>query len=590
LAKSTVSRRLAAVLAADVVGFSRLMSEDESGTLEHLKSVRRELVQPTITACAGRIVKLMGDGLLAEFPSVVDAVQCAVDIQKALSGREADLPTGQHIMLRIGVNLGDIIVEGTDIYGDGVNIAARLESLADPGGICISGKVYDEIRTRIPVIFEDLGEKQVKNIPGPLRVYRWTEVTADSDLDRPGTETELPLPDKPSIAVLPFTNMSGDPEQEYLSDGITEDIITALSRLRWFLVIARNSTFVYKGQSVDVKKIGRELGVRYVLEGSIRKSGNRVRITAQLVDAITGAHYWAQNYDRNLSDIFELQDDITQSVSAAIEPKLVAAEGARTQNRSAQDLNAWDLVTRAMTHCGRMTTEDSAIAIETLESAVRKFPEYGPVHSLLAFSLLVSDLMGWTPGADKFSYAAKLARRAAQLDNEDPWAHLALGYVAFTQRQTDEAVKEYSRALELNPNFATAHGYLGWALAFDGQSDDAIRYFELALRMSPHDPLKAFFFSGTGVAHYMAHRYDEAVDWARNAIRERPEFTAGRRILCASLAQAERVEEANKELSVLLQLQTNLSIAWIEQHVPYTPNAMSHFIDGMRKAGLGQSA
>jgi len=322
------------------------------------------------------------------------------------------------------------------------------------------------------------------------------------------------------------------------------------------------------------------------LEGSVRKAGKRVRITAQLVDAVSGAHHWAQNFDRELSDIFELQDEITRSVTSAIEPKLVAAEGERFQSRAPQDLSAWDLVTRAMAHYGRMTTSESEVAIRMLRSAVQKFPDYGPAHSLLAFALLVSGHVGWTPESDDFAYAAELAQRAAELDNEDPWAHMALGYAAFTRRQTDESIKEYKKALELNPNFATAHGYLGWALAFDGQSDEAIRYFELALRMSPHDPLKAFFYSGTGVAYYYAHRFDEAVEWARNAVRERPGFTASQRILCASLAQAGRIDEANEELRALRTMQPNVSIAWIEQHVPYTERAMQHFVEGMRKAGL----
>jgi TolB-like protein/Flp pilus assembly protein TadD len=490
------------------------------------------------------------------------------------------VPENRRIEFRIGINIGDIIVEDQDIYGDGVNVAARLEGLAEPGSICVSRNVFNQVKNKVDLGFEDMGEQRVKNITEPVRAYR-VQLARPSAFDAP-----LVLPDKPSIAVLPFNNMSGDPEQEYLSDGITEDIITALSRLRWFLVIARNSTFVYKGRSVDVKQVGRELGVRYVLEGSVRKVGNRVRITAQLVDAMSGAHHWAQNFDRELADIFELQDDITRSVASAIEPKLVAAEGARSQNRSPQDLSAWDLVTRAMTHYGRMTTSESEIAIKTLRSAVQRNPNYGPAHSLLAFALMVSDHVGWAPESDEYGYAAELAQRAAQLDNEDPWAHLALGYVGFTRRQTDEAIKEYKRALELNPNFATAHGYLGWALAFDGQSDEAINYFELALRMSPHDPLKAFFFSGTGVAHYYADRFDEAVEWARNAVRERPGFTASRRILCASLAQAGRSDEAKKEMAALRTMQPNISIAWIEQHVPYTARAMPHFIEGMRKAGL----
>lgn len=399
-------------------------------------------------------------------------------------------------------------------------------------------------------------------------------------------EPPLALQEKPSIAVLPFLNLSGDPDQEYFSDGVTEDIITALSRLRWFLVIARNSTFVYKGKAVDAKEIGRELGVRYLLEGSVRRSGSRLRISAQLIDAATGVHHWGQNYDRELTDIFELQDDITRSVTAAIEPKLIAAEGVRSEHRSPEHLDAWDLVMRALAHYGRMTTRESETAIETLREAVRQYPDYGPAHSLLAFALLVSSHVGWGPESDIFNDAAEFAHRAAELDDEDPWAHLALGYLAFARRQTGETVRQYRRALDLNPNFATAYGYLGWALAFDGQSDDAIRYFEQALRMSPHDPLKAFFYSGTCVAHYYARSYEEAVEWGRKAIMERPGFTAAHRILCASLAQAGNSEETREAMATLRDLQPNISIPWIEQHVPYTSRAMPHFLDGMRKAGV----
>ncbi|MHA1530033.1 MAG: adenylate/guanylate cyclase domain-containing protein [Alphaproteobacteria bacterium] len=575
-----MERRLAAILAADVVGYSRLMESNEADVLDALKSHRKNLIDPEVAEHHGRIVKLMGDGALVEFASVVDAVECAVAIQQGMIERNVKVPEYERIEFRIGINIGDIIVEDEDIYGDGVNVAARLEALADPGSICVAQNVFNQVKNKVDLGFEDMGKHSVKNISEPVRAYR-VQLARPSAVDAPP-----PLPDKPSIAVLPFNNMSGDPEQEYLCDGITEDIITALSRLHWFLVIARNSTFVYKGRSVDVKQVGHELGVRYVLEGSVRKAGNRVRITAQLVDAMSGAHHWAQNFDRELADIFELQDDITRSVASAIEPKLVAAESARSQGRSSRDLGAWDLVTRAMTHYGRMTTSESEIAISMLRSAVQRYPNYGPANSLLAFALMVSDHMGWAPESDEYDYATELAQRAAQLDNEDPWAHLALGYVAFTRRQTGEAIKEYKRALELNPNFATAHGYLGWALCFDGRSDEAVRYFELALRMSPHDPLKAFFFSGTGVTHYYAGRFDEAVEWARNAVRERPGFTASQRILCASLAQAGRIDEAHEEMATLRAMQPNLSIAWIEQHVPYTARAMPHFVEGMRKAGL----
>ncbi len=401
--------------------------------------------------------------------------------------------------------------------------------------------------------------------------------------------------EKPSIAVLPFANLSGDPEQEYFSDGITEDIITALSRLRWFLVISRNSSFVYKNnETIGIKQIGRQLGVRYLLEGSVRKAGERLRITAQLVDAASGVQHWAEHYDRQLCDIFALQDDITQSVTAAIEPKLVAAEVIRSQRRSPENLGAWDLVMRALRHYWRMTTEDSEAAITMLRQAVRQYPDYGPAHSLLAFALLVSGHVGWVPESGEswyqsdciHRYAADLARRAVSLDDEDPWAHLALGYLSFTERDTEATVSEYKRALDLNPNFATAYGYLGWALVFDGQSAKAIRYFQQALRMSPHDPLKAFFYSGTCVAHYFADRYEEAITWGRKALSERPGFTAAHRILCASLAQAGKKEATAEAMARLREVQPNISVEWIERYVPYTPRAMPHFLAGMRKAGL----
>jgi len=405
----------------------------------------------------------------------------------------------------------------------------------------------------------------------------------------PLTSSDIPPPltsDKPSIAVLPFTNMSGDPEQEYFSDGITEDIITALSRLHWFFVIGRNSTFVYKGQGVDVSQVGRDLGVQYVLEGSVRKSGDRVRVTCQLLEGASGKHVWSDRYDRELTDIFAVQDEITASAASAIEPKLLAAEALRSQSRPPQDLSAWELVARAMQHYRRLTKDDSDAAIALLRSAVERHPDYGPAHSLLAFVLLVSTHTGWTTGDDDRKSAASLAHRAVELDNEDPWAHLALGCLAFMDRKTEEAVRECTRALELNPNFAAAHGYIGWALAIDGRSDQAISYLELALRLSPHDPMKPLFHTGISVAHYLASRYDEAIAYGRDGVSERSGFISGWRILCASLAQAGRTDEARDALATLRELQPDLSVDWIERHVPYTERTMPHFIEGMRKAGL----
>ena len=394
------------------------------------------------------------------------------------------------------------------------------------------------------------------------------------------------LPDKPSIAVLPFINMSGDPEQEYFSDGITEDIINALSRLRWFFVIARNSTFAYKGQAVDVKQVGRDLGIRYVLEGSVRKSGQRVRITGQLVDALAGNHIWSERYDRELTDIFALQDEITASVMAAIEPKLLAAEGTRAEKRSIDDLDAWDLVARALSHFWKLTAAESETAIGILRQAVDRYPNYAPAHSMLAFALLVSGHMGWMSDGGDREFATQLAQRTVELDDSDPWAHIALGHLAFSRRQTDESVRHFQAALDLNPNFAAAHGFLGFALALAGRSDEAITHCEQAIRMSPRDPLNSFFFTGISVAHYLAGRYIEAVKWGRQVLQLRPGVIGGHRILCASLAQAGQIEEARAAMSVLRQLQPNLSIAWVKQSVPYTSGPMERFLEGLRKAGL----
>jgi TolB-like protein/Flp pilus assembly protein TadD len=581
-----MERRLAAILAADVVGYTRLMGADEAGTLERLKSLRRELVQPRITEHKGRIVKLMGDGLLAEFPSVVEAVQCAVDIQQSMIGREADLPDERRIKLRIGVNLGDIIVEGSDIYGDGVNVAARLEGLSDPGGICVSGKVYDEVRNKTEIDFEDLGEQSVKNIAEPIRVFG-VKLAFERSEPAPSSATGV-IMDRPSIAVLPFANMSGDPEQEYFADGIAEDILTGLSKLRWFFVIARNSSFVYKGKLVDVKRVARELGVRYLLEGSVRKGGTRVRITAQLIDASTGNHIWADRYDGDLTDIFALQDEITTKVVAAIEPKLLEAEGLRSACRSPEDIGAWDMVMQAISLFWRLTKAEGEAAILILERTVERYPDYAPAHSMLAFMLLLSSHMGWSSREVQANQAAAsaLATRATELDESDPWAHLALGYVAFFKRRTDTAAEEFLCALDLNPNFAAAHGYLGFALSHDGRSDQAIAHCEQAIRMSPHDPQNVIFNAGLAVAHYLAGRYTEAVGFGRKAVQLRNGWTGGHRTYVASLAQAGQIEEARAALARLKELQPNISIAWFERYIPYMPGPMAKFLEGMRKAGL----
>jgi adenylate cyclase len=585
-----VDRRLAAIFAGDIAGYSRLMGADEEGTLRQLKAHRKELVDPKITEHRGRIVKTTGDGMLVEFVSVVDAVRCAVDIQRGMDERNSEVPADKRIQFRIGINIGDIIIDGDDIFGDGVNVAARLQTLADPGGIMVSGVVHDQVRDKLSFSFEDMGEQTVKNIARPIGVHRIaiTESVAPAALKSAttGTRTETTAVSRPSIAVLPFVNMSGDSEQEYFADGISEDIITGLSKLRWLFVIARNSSFAYKGKAIDVKRVSRELGVRYILEGSVRKGGNRVRITAQLIDATTGNHIWADRYDGELTDVFALQDEITRKAIAAIEPSLLEAEGARSQHRPPEDLNAWDMVMRANSQFWRLTKNDGEAAIAILRKAVERYPDYAPAHSMLAYMLLVSRQVGWISMEPEVNEPAAIAAHAVELDDRDPWAHLALGYVALTRRRTNAAVDELQRALDLNPNFAVARGFLGFALALDGRSDQGIEHLEQAIRMSPHDPQNALFNVGLAGAHYLAGRYNEAIVYGSKAMQQRFGLTNGHRIYIASLAQAGQIDEARAALAKLQELQSGHSIAWIERNIPYTPGPMAKFLEGMRKAGL----
>ena len=577
-------------MAGDVAGYSRLMGANEEGTLRQLKAHRKELVDPKITEYRGRIVKTTGDGMLVEFVSVVDAVRCAVDIQRGMIERNATVPTENRIQFRIGINVGDIIIDSDDIFGDGVNVAARLEALADPGGITVSRIVFDQVRDKLSFDFEDLGEQPVKNIARPVSVHRVQIAdgkmpTAAKD-PASGALVESAIPDKPSIAVLPFVNMSGDPEQEYFADGISEDITTGLSKLHWFFVIARNSSFTYKGKMVDVKRVARELGVRYVLEGSVRKSGTRVRITAQLIDAKTGNHIWADHYDGDLSDIFELQDEITRRVIAAIEPKLLEAEYVRSQSRSPEDLGAWDLVMRANSLLWRLTKADVDAAVAMLRRATEQYPDYAPAHSMLAFALLFRGIPVGISRSQDAKEAILLATRAAQIDDGDPWAHLALGWCAFLMRRTEAAVEELQRALTINPNFAAALGHLGQVFAFDGQIERAVPHLEQALRMNPHDPQNVLFTTALAVTHYCAGRYSEAISVARKAIQQRPEFTGSHRIYIASLAQAGQLDDARAALDELRKLQPEISIDWISKNTPYTQATMPVVIEGLRKAGL----
>jgi adenylate cyclase len=534
------TRRLAAILAADVAGYSRLMGADEEGTLERLKALRRELIDPKIAEHRGRIVKTTGDGLLVEFASVVDAVRCAVAVQQAMPGRNTGVAADSRIELRIGINLGDVIVEGDDLDGDGVNIAARIEALADAGGVFVSNTVHDHVRDRLPFAFEDLGEQQVKNIARPVRVYR----VRDAGIAAKSQSTPtLPLPDRPSIAVLPFANMSGDPEQEYFADGMVEEIITALSRIRWLFVIARNSSFTYKGQAVDVKQVGQELGVRYVLEGSVRKAGGRVRITAQLIDTNNGAHLWADRFDGALEDVFELQDKVALSVAGVIEPALQAAERARSAGRPTGDLTAYDLYLRAYA----MVLSSGAIpeALRLMEQAIARDPRYGPALAWTAnyYVRRCTDGTSEDPREDS-QKGSDFARRALQVTDDDPGtlAQAALA-LAFFGEDIGAMVALVDRALVLNPSFARGWYISGWLRLWAGQPDLAIEHVELSLRLSPRGRFGAPF-GVIGAAHFSARRFDEAAPKLLLAIQDEPNFPAPYRYLAACYAHMGRLSEA----------------------------------------------
>jgi adenylate cyclase len=533
-----VERKLTTILATDVVGYSRLMGEDEAGTLARLKSLRKELVQPKITGGRGRIVKLMGDGLLAEFPSVVEAVRCAVDIQQDISGREAGLPDERRIRLRIGVNLGDIIVEGSDIYGDGVNVAARLEGLAEPGGICVSGKVYEEVRNKLPAAFEDLGDQKVKNIREPVRVYRWNGAAADPMPGTAGAVGALPLPDKPSIAVLPFDNMSGDPEQEYFVDGLTEDIITGLSRVKSLFVIARNSTFVYRGQPTSIAEVGRDLGVRYVLEGSARKVGSRIRVTAQLVQAETAGHLWAEKYDREVTDIFEVQDEITRAVVASTQTQVVISEGERrSRTVDGTAIGIWDLVKRGWKRVYDLTPDSFEDARLLALEAIQLDSSNSGGHQLHAAALYHVSWMGYSTDRDRdMAIARREAAEAVRLDNKDEYSHWILGLIlsaGFSDH--DSAIIEFRRALDINPNFSLGYAGLGTTYSFAGDADAGIAHAQTALRLNPQDPSNFFRYSGMAVAHFVTGEYEACKECAEKSRQGNADWRVAHIMLIASL-------------------------------------------------------
>jgi len=587
MAEEQVERRLTAILAADVAGYSRLMATDEEGTLSALKSLRREVTDPKIKEHRGRIVNTTGDGLLSEFASVVDAVRCAVEVQREIAARNAGVPAGRRIDFRIGINLGDIMIDDNDIFGDGVNVAARLEALAEPGGICVSRVVRDQVRDKLAIPFEDMGEQQVKNIARPVRTYR---ALLTERADRPPIPPDAALPpllDRPSIAVLPFHNVGGDPEQEYFVDGITEDIITALSKWRWFLVIARNSTFAYKGKSVDLKEVGRELGVRYILEGSMRRAGQRVRISSQLINTATGTHLWAERYDRDLTDIFAVQDDITSRVVAAIEPALSRAESQRVIAKRPEHMGAWDYCQRGFWHVHKGTRTDGITAYGLFKQALELDPNLADAHLGLARALIVQ----WDYGSvEDFAPFVRQAResalRSVALDSENPQTQYVLAKTALWAGDARSAIAHSRRAIELNENFALGHFYLGIALSLDGRHEEALEAIETGWRLSPRDPRASTWLANKARVFYHLRRYEEAIETALSARRIRP-HAYGSLVLVASYVQLGRDEEAKTALADMSALPggiENTARWYLDRYSD--PVARGHMTDGLQKAGL----
>jgi adenylate cyclase len=559
------------------------MGADEEGTLAQLKAHRRELVDPKITEHRGRIVKTTGDGMLVEFASVVDALRCAVEVQRGMAERNAQVPAEKRIEFRVGINVGDIILDGDDIYGDGVNVAARLEALAEPEGICVSARVQEDARGKLEIAFEDLGDQQLKNIERPVRVYRVRP--SGGQTSRP----TLPLPDKPSIAVLPFENMSGDPEQEYFADGVVDDIITALSRMKWLFVIARNSSFTYKGRAVDVKQVSRELGVRYVLEGSVRKAANRVRITGQLIDSGTGAHLWADRFDGALEDVFDLQDQVTASVVGAIGPKLEQAEIERAKRKPTDSLDAYDYFLRGVAALHQFTRDGNKDALNLFYKAIERDPEFAAAYGLAARCYAQRMINGWIIDREReIAETDRLARRAAHLGRDDAVALCGAGLaLALLVREVEDGAALIERALVLNPNLATAWHFGGIVAGWLGKPEQAIEYFARAMRLSPLDPLIGQMQTGLGFAYFFAGRHDEAAAMAAKAVREGSNWVPAYLMAAASAAFAGRTDEARSAVTKLLQIAPGHRVSNLRDVWPLRrPQYLAKLEEGLRKAGL----
>jgi len=581
-----LERKLAAILTADVVGYSKLIRVDEEGTLLALQALHEELINPMIHKHRGRIVKLMGDGILVDFASAVDAVACGAEIQQEIGASNTG---GPEIVFRIGINLGDVIIDGDDIQGDGVNVSARLEALSEPGGMCISEAVYEQVRDRLKLVFESLGNQQVKNIDRAIHAWRWSAPHNGSDSDAEPTDLiKPPLPqDRPSIAVLPFNNMSGDSEQEYFADGVVEEIITALARLSWLFVVARNSSFVYKGQAVDIKQVGRDLGVRYVLEGSIRKAGSRVRITGQLIDAMTGTHLWADRYDGGLEDIFDLQDQITSNVVGAIAPKLELAEIERTKHKPTSNLDAYDCYLRGIAEMYKWSSTGIVEALKHFYRAIEIDPDYGIAYAMAARCFNMRAVI--TPlefGAEDVAEAERLCRLAADLGRNDAIALCMAGVtLGFAVRDVRGGAALTKRALTLNPNLAAAWYSDGWLQQWLGHPEIAIEHISRAIELSPQDPSIFQMQSAMAAAHFTAGDDRLALAWAERALHDRPEHYPALFHAAVSAAHLGLQAEAEDFRDRILKLFPSMGLTFLANLIPYQqPEHHARMLDGLRKA------
>ena len=585
MADDRVQRRLAAILAADVAGYSRLIGDDEEGTLARLKQHRRELLDPKIAEHSGRIVKTTGDGVLVEFASAVDATRCAIAVQESMAERNAGVPQNKRIEFRIGMHVGDIVIENDDIFGDGVNIAARLEGIADPGAICISDDAHRQVRGKLDLAFEDKGNQQLKNIASPIRVYALRPGAAAAPAS--AMRAHLELPDKPSIAVLPFNNMSAEPGQDYLADGIVEAITAALSHIRSFFVIARNSAFTYKGRAANVRDIGKELGVAYLLEGSVQKGGNRLRITVQLVETETGAHVWSSRYDGTVDDIFDLQDRITEQVAGALQPSIRIAEIERSRRKRPQDLGSYDYTMRAMPHVWALEKEESIKALDLLEKALAIDPNYPLALSLAGWCHAQGSVYNWVDDIPATQARAQaLAERATELSGDDPIILAVLGAVHTFVRNFGTARILLERAVAIDPNAAWAWSRLGWVENYADRPKNAVGHFEHALRLSPLDPMNFNNYVGLASANEIMEQYEQAIAYYRRGLEERPNAKWIYRNLVSSLVGADRMEEAEKAYAELMRAYPGLTVAKFKQAMVFSPAVLDRMAANLKKLGL----